>query len=155
MGDAAPDVGAALSECNYQSLSHPHSPKFLEHSPVSLHSLRKGFPELCLGSGSSFCAIRGDGSSFTPCCTHGEQNSPASHGRGQPKLPPLWSPNFYQWPRPEQQMPSMRLTLSKDGTSSSLSLLSPFPASPEPCQPELCNAINYFLPQLLLSRDEG
>lgn len=59
VGDAAPDVGVALSECNYQSLSHPHSPKFLEHSPVSLHSLRKGFPELCLGSGSSFCAICG------------------------------------------------------------------------------------------------
>lgn len=71
MGDAAPDIEAALSECGYQSSSHPHSPKFLEPDlgrQSSFTSLFQesvgGFQELCLGSGSSFCTTYEDGSPF-------------------------------------------------------------------------------------------
>lgn len=75
-----------------------------------------------------------------PCCTQ----LPSHHFGVQSSL---------QWPHPEQKMPSMRLTLSEDGSSSGLSLFIPFPcllkamlraASPSSVMPSIIFCLSCF-----------
>lgn len=90
-----------------------------EGSPVSLHSFTKcWWVSRALSEIWILFLYHLGGWQPIPCCTQLHSH----HSGVQTSL---------QWPHPEQKMPSMRLTLSEDGTSSRLSLFIPFPCLPK------------------------